>query len=62
MLRTVENTKNRTNVLIKKILWFREQITIENQQEKMETEVEIDQAFKLKNVYTQEDMHKLIDL
>ncbi|RNA37824.1 translation machinery-associated 16-like protein [Brachionus plicatilis] len=62
--RTVENTKNKTNVLIKKILWFKEEITVENQQEQMETETQVDedQAFRQKKSYTMEDMHKLINL
>lgn len=49
---------------MKKILWFREQITAENQTEIMETENETDerQSFKFKSVFTLEDMHVLIDL
>ena len=53
-------TKNKQNVVIRKLLWFKEAIGAEEKVEKMCEEIE--ETLKNKPVYTMPEIHALIDL
>ncbi|CAF0780698.1 unnamed protein product [Brachionus calyciflorus] len=59
--RSTEKTKNKINILVRKLLWFKEQISVSTDQEQMEVAEDQESLFKQKVSYSNEEIHGLIE-